>query len=213
MLRKDALSKVKVYIDELTPFDAGELSVAGDILPKPVDNYIDALLDEATDSVRLLAPLHRLSKKNLPDDVVITTRPLSDSIVYYTLPLPEDFLRIACISMSGWRRPVAETVAEDSEAYKLLRNPHTTAGASKPAVVITGHRMELYGSRVPCATLVNKEYIHKAYFSATADHVQDNLVAEAVCRRCALSVLGIMERTEAWKHASEYYKEALLKLV
>jgi hypothetical protein len=213
MLRKDALLKVKIYIDELTPFDAGEISVAGDILPKPVDNYIDALLDEATDSVRLLAPLHRLSKKNLPDDVVITTRPLSDSIVYYTLPLPEDFLRIACISMSGWRRPVAEAVAEDSEAYKLLRNPHTTAGASKPAVVVTGHRMELYGSRVPGATLVNKEYVHKAYFSVTADHAQDNLVVDAVCRRCALSVLGIMERTEAWKHANEYYKEALLKLV
>jgi hypothetical protein len=213
MLRKDVLSKVKVYIDELTPFDAGELSVAGDILPKPVDNYIDQLLDEATDSIRLLAPLFRLSKKILPDDSVITAQPLSDGVIYYTLPLPKDFLRIACISMSGWRRPVTETVAEHSEAYKLLHNPHTTAGVSKPAVVVTGHRMELYGSRIPGATLVNKEYIHKEYFSDTADYAQDHLVVDAVCRRCALSVPGIMERTEAWKHASEYYKEALLKLV
>ncbi|MDR2359389.1 MAG: hypothetical protein LBD87_06280 [Prevotellaceae bacterium] len=213
MLRKDALSKVKVYIDECTPFDAAGLSLAGDILPKPVDQYIDALLDEAADSVRLLAPLFRLSKKNLPDDIVVTAQPLSDGFMYYTLPLPEDFLRIANISMSGWHRTVPEAIAENSEAYKLLRNPHTTAGVSKPAVVVTGNRMELYGSRVPGATLVNKEYVHKEYFSDTIDHVQDNLVVDAICRRCALSVLGIMERTEAWKHAHECYQEALLKLV
>jgi hypothetical protein len=115
--------------------------------------------------------------------------------------------------MSGWRRPVSEAILEDSEAYKLLRNPYTTAGVSKPAVVVTGNRLELYGSRMPGAILEHKEYVHKIYFSDTADDHQDNLVVDAVCRRCALSVLGIMERTEAWKHASECYKEALLKLV
>jgi hypothetical protein len=206
MTRTDAIAAITVRLDELSPFSGGTVALDSDALAHPVRRYIEDTLDEATDAVRMIAPLNRLDKKELGDN--IATKQLYDEIVYHQLPLPPDFLRIARIRMNNWERACTQAVAHDGEAYRLLKNPHTTAGTRKPAVAVVGNTLELYGSRIPEASLQEKEYIHRWLLDDTEKTV-DALVLEAIYWRCAIEVLSIMERKDAAKMAQEFYQEAL----
>jgi hypothetical protein len=190
-----------VRIDELSPFLDSEASLDSDALVHPVRKYIDETLDGATDSVRMAAPLHRLDTKALTGSLQPVS--LNSEITYYTLALPDDFLRIANIRMSNWERSCTQAVTNGGEAYRLLRNPHTTAGSTKPAVVVAGSILELYGSRITGATLQDKEYIHRWRFTET-DIAVDLLALEAIYWRCAVEVLSIMGRAEAAKQAEQF---------
>jgi hypothetical protein len=210
MFRKDVKERVKVFIDELTPFSESELTLDSDTLTKPIDSYIDGLLDEATDDVKMIAPLNRIRKYNLNSSLSEET--LHDGTVYYTVELPADFLRIATISMTNWHRAVYSSTSKDGEGYKLLRNPHTTAGASKPVIIINGNYLELYGSKISGVEMKDKEYIKKEYFSDEVDYTVDSLLLDAICWRCAVLVLGIMGRKDVLDKAQEFYNQSLIIL-
>jgi hypothetical protein len=192
-------------MDELTPFSEEEVVLAGDVLTHPVGRYIDGLLDESTDAVRLIAPLRRLRLKTWTV-YEWQEEPLSESLVFYTGKQPLDFLRIGYIKMAGWRRSVTEVTPLDSEAYRMLRNPYTTAGPNKPAVAVVDGRLELYGSRVGgAAAPFACSYVAQEYFSSEP-LVVDAQVFTAICWRCAMATLSVMGRQEAAKQAKELFE-------
>jgi hypothetical protein len=208
MTREEAIYAVKVRIDELTSLEETPVTLDGDVQVKPVEACIEETLNEATDAVNMAAPLNRLDKKEFSGN--LDTIPLDgeSGIIYYRLPLPDDFLKIAKIRMTNWKRPCTQAVPYDSEAYRLLRNPHTTAGLTKPAVVVAKDTIELYGSRTAGDTLLDKTYIHRWVFDNT-DKTVNPLILEAIYWRAALQVLAIMARTDAAKQAQEFYNQAL----
>jgi hypothetical protein len=195
-------------MDELTPFSEGSVSLGSGTLVNPISSYIDSLLDEATDSVQLSAPATwRFPKKDFTGGASAAL--LEDGVtVYYTVALPDDFLRIAEVRMDGWERSVFSATLPDDEAYKLLRNPYTTPGRSKPSAALRGRQLELYGSRVAGRSLSVGQYLYKWYFP---DVVVDRLVEDAICWRCAATALGVMGRHEAAAQAGRFYEDALLR--
>jgi hypothetical protein len=218
--RSEIAFKVKAMMDELTTFPEGSVSLPSGTLVNPISRYIDALLDEATDSVQLAAPTTRLLKKNnLPEvyrDKYNTGTPATEKLsdgktVYYTVPMPADFLRVAEVRMEDWERPVFGAVLRDDEEYKLLRNPYTTPGAAKPAVAQVDSRLELYGSRVAGKRLLVGRYVYKWYFTAARVDMA-RPVEDAICWRCAMLTLSVMERGEAKAQAERFYNDALARI-
>jgi len=212
--RTEVKTKVKVLLDELTP-NTGTTTLAGDALTQPVAEYIDKALDEATDSVRMVAPVARLNKKALPVGGLWQKSLGADSTLkYYLLPAPDDFLKIAYIHMFKWKRGVEKQTPPDGEEYKLLQNPMTTAGPSKPAVVYRNGSLELYGSREDGDSITENMYIHKQYFYDPTPPAPgltiDKLALDAICWRCAVQVLAIMGRAEVLKKAEEFYQAAVI---
>ena len=220
MTRSDIISAVKARLDELTSFQEGDALLEAEGLTKPVEQYVDDFLDEATDTVRLLCPWSWMASVEIPtkgeDDTSLLEEdrlPGSD-VVYYRLPVPGDFLKIARVRMDNWDRPCFSATLADGEGYRLLRNPHTTAGPAKPAVVFAGNKIELYGSRVSGIGLLAGQYIDKRHYGEDGDSMgQHGFVDEAIMWRCALLVLGVMGRADVLKQAEGFYVEAVRQLV
>jgi hypothetical protein len=215
MNRSEIISAIKARLDELTPFQEGD--VALDESVKPVEQYIDGFLDEATDTVRLISPAYRLEASEFPRDdegnFTLEEDRLGDGVVYYKLAVPDDFLKIAEVRMANWERPCFSATLEAGESYRMLRNPYTTAGPTKPAVVVTGGNIELYGSRVGGVKLIVGNYIDKKYYDDDDAPDADVLVENAIIWRCALLVLGVMGRAEVLKQAEAFYVEAARLMV
>jgi hypothetical protein len=210
-------------LDELAPFQESEVALDEDRLVKPVEQYIDDFLDEATDTVRLICPEHRMKAVGFEDywdgsdgsddwDDVFEEKTLDDGIVYYQFKVPDDFLKIAEVRMENWGRSCFSATPEGGEAYRLLRNPYTTAGPAKPAVVVTGEKIALYGSRVSGFGLSVGTYINSQYYDEDGGPVQDGLVDNAIVWRCAALVLGVMGRADVLKQAEAFYVEAVRQL-
>jgi hypothetical protein len=213
MIRSEIILAVKARLDELTPFQESDVAL-GDGLVKPVEQYIDDFLDEATDAVRLLCPEYRMEAKGF-GSVSLSEQTLGNEpdIVFYKFTIPEYFLKIAEVRMANWERPCYAALPAGGEAYKLLRNPHTTAGPAKPAVVVTGGNIELYGSRVSGIELDVGTYIDSRHYDETdATMAQDALVDNAIIWRCALLVFGVMGRAEVLKQAEVFYMESMKQL-
>ena len=226
MNRNDIISAVKARLDELTPFQESGALLEEQGLTKPVEQYVDDLLDEATDTVRLIAPERRMMSRSFKaywdgedgrdefGDVFEAEELGGSSIVYYRLKVPDDFLRIAEVRMGNWDRPCLSITLEGGEGYKLLRNPHTTAGPSKPAVVVCGGYLEFYGSRVSGVELFTGRYIDNRHYGADDNGMeQSHLVDVAIIWRCALLVLGVTGRADVLKQAEAFYVEAVRQLM
>ena len=205
MTRSEVISKVMVCIDEVTPQYIGGVTLDGDDLTNPVKFYIDELLNDATDDVQMIAPTNRLPKNSIYNDLLPAE---FRGVKYFTLAIPKDFLRVALIKMDTWERSVTFSVSVDSEAYRMVRNPHTTAGASKPVVAFINQTLELYGGG---SALENKDYIYRWYFAYNTGNPIDELVLDAICWRCAVKALSVMG-SELVKQATENYNFALQKL-
>jgi hypothetical protein len=224
MTRPEVISAVMARLDELTPFQENDVALDVETLAKPVEQYVEDFLDEATDTVRLLCPERRMTSADLPKEEdgedeegnpitvsLLKEEKLGNSdIVYYTLPLPSDFLKIAEVRMGNWDRSCFSAAAADGEAYRILRNPYTTAGPAKPAVVVSSGLLEFYGSRVSGITLFTGQYIDNRHYGENENAMaQSELVDSAIIWRCALLVLGAMGRSEVVKQAEAFYIEAI----
>lgn len=192
MDRATLIKRVKVKLDELTPFDEG-LAVAlpnADI--KPVEAYVDEALDEAAGEVLLRVPLHKLSPKRVVGAMAV---PVGDGIGYVNCP--DDFLRLYSFKMEGWQREVEYPISEGSFHYKLQRNKHTRGGVAKPVVVLN-HRatkakqLEYYSLADGVEHKVEKFlYIPMQLAENIAENLQ--LLVIWVCARKVMEVLAMKE--------------------
>ena len=252
--RKQAIQAVQARIDELCPieWDSGGLALDSQIPVKPIADYIDKFLDEAVKSVFLAAP----STKHLPCILLIKSTPIANIIsvvtqpvFHYRIALPtsdgafynQGFLRLKQIDTEEWERPITDTVSMDSEEYRLLRNPHTTAGNSKPkAVMVRGAGtntipcIEIYSglrydtnkinNNGQSASLINLRYIPSITLGSTETiggintsqgiltDPKSPLVNDAICWRTALEVLAITNNEKAIQLCTQFYREAIKKL-
>lgn len=192
MDRAALIERVKVKLDELTPFEES-LAVAlpnADI--KPVESYIDEALNEAGEEVLLRVPLHKLNPVRGVAPIAV---PTEDGIGYVNCP--DDFLRLYSFKMEGWQREVEYPISEGSFHYKLQRNKHTRGGVAKPVVVLN-HRataakqLEYYSLPDGVAHKVEKLlYVPVQLAEDVAENLQ--VLVIWVCARKVMEVLSIKE--------------------
>ncbi|MDR0618884.1 MAG: hypothetical protein LBG17_03175 [Bacteroidales bacterium] len=250
--RANAIIKVRSLLDEIYQSSDSTFSLDSAPLVNPIEFYIDKFLDEAVKSVFLTAP----STKHLPCIFLIKATPVTNIITvvtqpvfHYIITLPtsagafynQEFLRLKQIDMDEWERPITDVVSMDSEEYRLLRNPHTTAGNTKPKAVMTRGAgtntnpcIEIYSglryetSKInnsgQSASLINLRYIPSITLGAsetigginTSQGIltdpKSPLVNDAICWRTALEVLATTNNEKAIQLCTQFYQEAIKKL-
>lgn len=192
MTRAEIIKAVKVRLEELTPFDEGLVVLSGSSDVKPVTSYIDGLLNEAADEIKMLLPLHLLIPDTLSGSASIV-----DGVGY--LELPADFLRLYAIKAKTWEREVNRPISTENPAYALQRNKYTRGKNAKPVVAIAHKEgkktLELYS--LENGTLEKKYYVKRTVAEATPDGLVPYLVL-----MCAIKVLGSLERPDLAKGLS-----------
>lgn len=193
MTRAQIIQAVKVRLEELTPFSEGMVVLTPGDDVKPVTSYIDSLLNESADEVKMLLPLHMLPPVAINAAVTINSEGVG------ILELPSDFLRLHSIKSPQWERDVTHAISTDHPLYALQRNKFTRGKTAKPVVVInhTGAKriLELYS--VSSTTLDKKLYIKRT----AAEELPDGLTPYLVLM-CAIKVSNAMERPDVVKMLS-----------
>lgn len=148
------------------------LSGLGDVDTLSVDDIISAAIPRAARLILLSAPLYRIDTTvngiTKAEDGTITSPVVSmtaqgDGYVG-RMKLPDDFLRLASIRMSDWKRP-GRAISEDDEEYAEQQSEFAgiRGNASKPIAALVqgedGLYMELYSSNTDTATLKQFTYV------------------------------------------------------
>ena len=99
MTRKELINIVKTKVDELSPVDA-EIQFINPMEDKPIDSFVDNLLDECAKEVLQKAPVSRLD--GVSENVEVHAN--KDGSGY--IVLPDNFIRLLEFKMAGWKRAV-----------------------------------------------------------------------------------------------------------
>lgn len=188
MKREDVIRKVKVKLEEFSPFDEPKPLVAiEDSNVKPINSYIEETLDTAYDNVLLLAPLH-LIKDSVVD---ISSDPITIKRKVGYKDVPDDFLRLHSVMYDKWKRMVYRVIYPDQPEYALQRNEYTRGGIAKPVIAINNNKFEIY-SISPTMECEYFNYIPKTIQGN--GYFEDTLI-DMVVMQCAILVLEVFEQT------------------
>ena len=136
MTRAEYIAKVKVLLDEVSPFDEPEGFIAsgGDsdyAEVKPVVSYIDGCLDRAATCC-----LNELPTTLLQGDIVVTTLTASldpDGVGHVPLPVAHAVRPVRLRDNEGvLQRDITAFISTSSPLYLLQQNKHTRGKACKP---------------------------------------------------------------------------------
>lgn len=188
MKREDVIKKVKVKLEEFSPFDEPKSLVAiADSNVKPINSYIEETLDTAYDDVLLLAPLH-LVKENV-SDIYDEKIDVVKKVGY--LEVPDDYLRLHSVMFDKWERMVNRVIYPDQAEYALQRNEYTRGGFAKPVIAINNNKFEIYSIR-PTMKCECFKYIPQ---TIEGKSVFEDTLIDMIVLQCAILVLEVFEQT------------------
>lgn len=126
----------------------------------------------------------------------------------YSMELPDDFLRLCMISVSGWSHPVFKVIPYDSKEYASLKNAYITGRPDNPKVALSF--TDSGGSAKKCLELYSLpegESLIKMYYmpepSATSKSGEDYYdIPEKVYRGVVYYTAGLTLLTYKDDHAS-----------
>jgi hypothetical protein len=210
MDRKTIIQKVVIKLDEVAPFGEGLVVSATNIDTKPIEKYVDEMLDESTNELLLTLPTHLLpnSKMTISDQITIT-----DNIA--SIKLPADYLRLGYVNFPSWERPVKQTITESSPTYSLQKNEYTRGGLAKPVVVIKKDAtlkkvLECYTVTDDNTNTTGGEVVYVKL--TTPDNLPDNLIP-ALIMLCATKVLNIIGQVQLSQVVKADYLQTLQLLI
>lgn len=188
MKREDVIKKVKVKLEEFSPFDEPKSLVAiTNSNVKPIDSYIEETLDVAYDDILLLAPLH-LIKDNV-SDIHNEKIDIVKKVGY--LEVPDDYLRLHSVMFDKWKRMVNRVIYPDQPEYALQRNEYTRGGLVKPVIAINNNKFEMYSikptMKCECFKYIPKTMQGNGYFEDT--------LTDMIVLQCTILVLEVFEQT------------------
>ncbi len=134
MTRKELINIVKTKVDELSPVNA-EIQLINPNGDKPIDSFVDNLLDECAKEVLQKAPASRLD--GVSGNVEVHAN--KDGSGYVVLP--DNFIRLLEFKMAGWKRAVVSVAEPGSEIALKQSNRFLRGGPCKPVCVFS-HRSE-----------------------------------------------------------------------
>ena len=191
MERQAIIQKVQLRMDEISPYDSGEI----------INNsFVDEILNDSARTLLLKLPVYLCQPVSMG---IAEGTSNADGTGY--VELPDDFLRLASFKMTEWTRAVTKPISEDSPQYNLQKISYLRGKPSKPVVVIRND----YGD----STVAIKKILE--YYSVVTDHdieralyikedVAENLpdiIIDALAFQCASDAFVIMEKPEQAKIA------------
>lgn len=219
MTREEIIYKVRVLLEEVSPFDepSDGFFAAGGETPsnpiKPIHTYIDNVLEESKIEVLRSLPL-QLLKSAVKSDMLYEPGNGINVDVYgiCRFDVPADFIRLASIQAKGWERSVIVSIGTENPIYTLQQNKYTRGGSAKPVVAICpvnetyNTHFELYTIPVNSGVTFNSDY-EKIYevleqfnyvYDCTITTLSDEVV-EYVCLIAAGRVADIFNQTDIAK--------------
>lgn len=164
---------------------------------------IGSFMSEATLQLLLSAPTHLLPIVDFgaaAGDVV----PNADGSG--VVKLPEGFVKMVELKMSGWGRPVVSFIDKGHPLYSRQFNVHTRGSKSKPVVVVGSGAVEYYSldaGAIP--TIESAKCVVLVAPTAIDAKLQD-----ALCWLTASLILGVKNEVEAAAVARGRYDEIIL---
>lgn len=179
MTRDEIISLVQIKIDEISPFDSGEI----------VNNsLVDSLLNESANRLLEILPTY------MSPITKYTTTITGNDYDAYTgyINLPSNFLKMVSLKMEDWSRPVTTFISDIHPEYKLQMNQYTRGGTSKPVCALigdsTGVILEYFSVKSNNHTIDKLNYI-----AETLPENLNDLLIEPLSWMCASIVFQIMD--------------------
>jgi hypothetical protein len=202
MTREAIIDAVKAKLEEFSPYGSG-LAVLSDSGDSSIRDYIDSVLDEAADEVRLLLPLKFIAGSHL----------LAGGVQMYvsadnvgTILLPSDFLRVHTIRHWSWSGSVHKALFAEHPDYVLQKNPYTRGKCMRPVVVVDDDAaskvLALYS--VSSGDLVSDLYVSRRVAEACEAGVLPYIILMS-----AIKVSDILERYDSAKAFRQEMSEKL----
>lgn len=176
MTRDEIISLVQIKIDEISPFDSGEI----------VNNsLVNSLLNESANRLLEILPPYLA-----PITKYTGTATSYDTYTGY-VTLPSDFLKMTSFKMDDWSRPVTTFISDLHPVYRLQHNKYTRGGTEKPVCALIG---DSTGIILEYYSVKNSHTIEKAnYIAETLPEDLNDLLVEPLTWMCASIVFQIME--------------------
>lgn len=132
MTRSQIINKVKKKMNEISPYDSGDI----------VNNtLVDDMLDESNRTILLIAPVHLLPVTSAE---ISTGTSIDDKTGY--INLPSDYIRFVELKMKDWEKSVVHPITENDPVYRLQKNPFARGDYKSPVVVLVGDKKIEYYS-------------------------------------------------------------------
>lgn len=205
MTRSALIDAVRVRIDEVSS-GATPIVDVGVEEHNPTDTMIESLLDESALEVLQTAPVLRLpvadgsSSPLEANDTDTKTGEVS---------LPANFLRMVCLQMSDWARPLYNIEPEGGLIAARQKNRYLRGSADKPVAVLekrpSGFVLCYFSTNDTPHAIKRLEYVPVL----AAENVTGQQNIDALCWICAAKVLTITQDVNAASAAMEHAKSLL----
>lgn len=198
MNRQQLIQYTKTLIDEVSPVDGLEddIQIADYGSDKPIDDFIDSVLQESANETQLVAPTYYL------DAVYGAVTYETDGNCHFTKPT--DFLKLLRVQLTYWERPVNVTTQEGSVRADIQYNPYLKGGNAKPVVLEKKRELVLVpGSNKDTGT-EPLEYAKVKLPEEVAEPLQIPM-----CWLAASKVFGIVGNLNANKVAKDHFVELI----
>lgn len=212
MTRDNYIQRVKVKLEEISPFDEPQSFIVADGDPdyqkvKPIISYIEESLDEATRDCLNNLPLSLLAS-DIEDDKECFH---IDKHGVGHVDGFDEYMRLVRVASPVWERDVTAFITSSDPLYLLQQNKYTRGKCCKPVVAYVPERQELELYSFPpnmrpedccdCASSHAKVYYIDCRKKAekVSSHIEDFIVL-----RCAALVLEILKDQNAAAIMTEY---------
>lgn len=206
MLGSAIKNLVVVKMEEYTPYGplagvtppATLLAASGVSQLKPVEEYINQMLEEAANEVLWIVPIYIAGHKT----AAIVPVPDTDDNRIGTIVMPSDFLRLHTLRMEGWTKPVHWAYPVDSPAGAFQQVFWSRGTKQKPVVIMNGiahvggveQATLAYYSVEASATHTVKEFEYIPRFNDANEY--GKVIAELIALKCAQKVYEIYGNAE-----------------
>lgn len=201
--------RVRTALDE--DLDDSSLVSEGDTSAMSLREIIKHSIEEAAKIVESAAPIHLIDEgKTFAGSIGWVSGVPGAGCGIITLP--DDFMRLVCFQMTGWRTSVSEVITEDSPEYLIQSSPvESLRGNSyRPVVAIThgtkGLQLEFYsGSGAGQTTVRKARYLPIPKFVNNTIEICDKLLPAVVYYSAYLTMttLGNTEMATGMKQIAE----------
>lgn len=191
MDRQTIIQKVQLKMDEISPYDGGEV----------INNsFVGEILDDSATTLLLKLPTYLCN----PVSMGIASGTSNQDGTGY-IELPDDFLRLVSFKMVEWSKSVTKPISEDHPKYNLQKISYLRGKPTKPVVVIRndyGDSTVAIQKILEYYSVVTSHDIERAFYIKTdvAENLPDNII-DALAYQCASDAFMIMEKPDQAKIA------------
>jgi len=154
-----------------------------------MDDIIKSKIADGINSVRMIAPLHKLELTR----VAPTVSWLNQSLYIGKVLLPEDFLRLALFKMSDWAYGVSQAISPSSTEYRqqFSKWGGVRGNPSRPVIAFsvdssTGDSTIEFFSCDSTIVTAELSYVNRTEHCETSYEIEQDIYRAVICKTASL---------------------------